>query len=112
MMRTRLLPLVALLACVFAFTAAARAQTINGNVVGTVTDEQGAAVPGATVTATNVATGAVRNATTNEEGLYRIAGLPVGTYSVRIEKSGFSTATTNLGVSVGQDSKADAQLKA
>lgn len=112
MMRNRLLPLVALLACVFAFTASARAQTINGNIVGTVTDEQGAAVPGATVTATNVETGAQRNATTNEEGLYRIAGLPVGSYSVKIDKSGFSAVTANVGVSVGQDSKADVQLKA
>lgn len=110
--RKRLLPFVALLACVFAFTAPAWAQTINGNIVGTVTDEQGAAVPGATVTVTNVATGAERTAMTNEEGLYRIAGLPVGNYSVKIDKSGFGAVTANVGVSVGQDSKADAQLKA
>jgi outer membrane receptor protein involved in Fe transport len=111
MMRNRLVPLVAVLALVFAFTAPAWAQTINGNVVGSVTDEQGAAVPGANVTVTNVATGAERTATTNEEGFYRVAGLPVGNYSVKIEKSGFSTTTSSVGVSVGQDSKADAQLK-
>jgi outer membrane receptor protein involved in Fe transport len=111
MMRNRLVPLVAVLALVFAFTAPAWAQTINGNIVGSVTDEQGAAVPGANVTVTNVATGAERTATTNEEGLYRVAGLPVGNYSVKIEKSGFSTTTASVGVSVGQDSKADAQLK-
>src|SRR3954469_5601255 len=112
MMRNRLVPLVAVLALVFAFTAPAWAQTINGNVVGSVTDEQGAAVPGANVTVTNVATGAERTATTNDEGLYRVAGLPVGNYSVKIEKSGFSTTTSSVGVSVGQDSKADSQLKA
>src|ERR1700749_2803823 len=97
-MRTRLLPLVALLAFVFAFTAPAWAQTINGNIVGTVTDEQGAAVPGATITVTNVATGAERTAMTNEEGLYRIAGLPVGNYSVKIDKSGFGAVTDSVGV--------------
>src|ERR671939_535046 len=100
MMRKRLLPLVAVLACVFAFTAPAWAQTINGNIVGTVTDEQGAAVPGATVTVTNVATGAERTGTTNEEGLYRVAGLPVGNYSVKIEKTGFAGVTSTVGVSV------------
>jgi outer membrane receptor protein involved in Fe transport len=111
-LRNGLLPLVAVLACLFAFTTPAWAQTINGNIVGTVTDEQGAAVSGVTVTATNVETGAARTATTNEDGLYRIAGLPVGTYAVKIEKTGFAPITSNLGVSVGQDSKADAQLKA
>lgn len=112
MMRNRLLPFVVLLVCVFAFTTPARAQTINGNVVGTVTDEQGAAVPGVTVTVTNVENGQSRTATTNEEGLYRIAGLPVGTYSVKLEKSGFTAVTSQVAVSVGQDSSANAQLKA
>ena len=111
-MRTRLLPLAAVLACVFAFTAPAWAQTINGNIVGAVTDEQGAAVPGVTVTATNVENGQARSATTNEEGFYRIAGLPVGTYSVKVDKTGFSAVTSQVSVSVGQDSRADAQLKA
>jgi outer membrane receptor protein involved in Fe transport len=111
-MRNRLLPLFAALACVLAFTTAAWAQTINGNIVGTVTDEQGAAVPGATVTVTNVETGQSRTGTTNEEGLYRIAGLPVGSYSVKIEKTGFAAVTSSVGVSVGQDSKADAKLGA
>jgi outer membrane receptor protein involved in Fe transport len=111
-MRNRLLPLFAALACVFALTTAAWAQTINGNIVGTVTDEQGAAVPGVTVTVTNIENGQTRTATTNEDGLYRIAGLPVGAYSVKIEKTGFAAITASVSVSVGQDSKADAQLKA
>jgi hypothetical protein len=112
MMRNRLLPLVAVLALVFAFTAPAWAQTINGNIVGSITDEQGAAVPGVTVTATNVDTGASRTAASNDEGLYRIAGLPVGNYTVKAEKSGFSLITAQVAVTVASDSKADIQLKA
>ena len=111
MMRNRLLPLVAVLALVFAFTAPAGAQTINGNIVGAITDEQGAAVAGVTVTATNVDTGASRTAATNEEGLYRIAGLPVGNYTIKAEKTGFAPITAQVAVSVASDSKADIQLK-
>ncbi|MBC7931471.1 MAG: TonB-dependent receptor [Rubrivivax sp.] len=87
------------------------AQTINGNIVGTITDEQGAAVPGVTVTATNTGTGATRTATTNDEGSYRIAALPVGDYAVKAEKTGFSSANATVGVSVGIDSNADVTLK-
>lgn len=111
MMRNRLLPLVAVLALVFAFTAPAWAQTINGNIVGVITDEQGAAVAGVTVSATNVDTGASRSATTNEEGLYRIAGLPGGNYTVKAEKTGFAPISTQVAVNVALDSKADIQLK-
>jgi hypothetical protein len=100
-----------MLACVFAFALPAAAQTINGNIVGTITDEQGAAVPGATVTAMNTGTGATRTATTNEEGLYRIAALPVGDYTVKAEKTGFTAANATVGVSVGVDSNADVTLK-
>lgn len=110
-MRTKLLPLIAMLACVFAFAMPAAAQTINGNIVGTITDEQGAAVPGVAVTATNTGTGATRTAMTNDDGIYRIAGLPVGQYSVKSEKSGFASATSTVGVSVGIDSNADIQLR-
>ena len=111
-MRTRLLPLIALLACVFAFTTPAGAQTINGNIVGTITDEQGAAVPGVTVTATNTGTGATRSATTDDEGNYRIAGLPVGNYTVKVEKTGFASANASVSVSAATDSRADVQMKA
>ena len=90
---------------------AVEAQTIYGNISGQVVDETGAAVPGATITVTNVSTGAKREATTNEEGLYRISGLPVGLYSVRAEKSGFAPQTVeNLEVSTGVDSTANFKL--
>ncbi|HYH86295.1 MAG TPA: carboxypeptidase regulatory-like domain-containing protein, partial [Pyrinomonadaceae bacterium] len=110
-MRTKFLALIAMLACVFAFAMPAAAQTINGNIVGVITDEQGAAVPGVTVTATNTGTGASRTATTNDEGIYRISALPVGDYTVKAEKTGFTAANATVGVSVGVDSNADIMLK-
>lgn len=99
--------------CGFLWPASARAQTINGAVSGQVTDEAGAAVPGATVTVTNAGTNATREAVTNEEGLYRIVGLPVGTYSVKAAKDTFAPqAVEQLDISVGVDATANFKLGA
>lgn len=67
--------------CVFFLTAVAWSQ-YGSSVEGTVVDQSGAAVPNATVTATNQATGVARSTTTNPSGFYRIAGLPPGSYTV------------------------------
>ena len=56
----------------------ANAQVDTGSVSGVVRDSSGAAVPNATITATNVATAAVRTATTNNVGEYTIQGLDPG----------------------------------
>jgi len=61
---------------------------------GTVTDQSGAAVAGATVTATNQATGVARDTQTNDSGFYRISGLPPGTYKVVAQASSFKEGTT------------------
>src|SRR5579883_1025045 len=64
-----------------------------GSIVGTVTDPSGAAVPGVTITVTNQLRGnIVRTMTTNSAGNYSVPDLPVGTYTVRASKSGFTTA--------------------
>jgi hypothetical protein len=68
-------------------------QEVTASITGTVTDPQGAALPGATVTATSQERGQTFTALTNDSGLYRIAQLPVGTYTVKVEKSGFSLAS-------------------
>ena len=65
-------------------------QEVTASITGTVTDPSGAAVPGATVTATSQERGETFSAVTNDSGLYRIAQLPVGTYALKIEKSGFA----------------------
>ena len=84
---------VVLLALAAVFPAALSAQAISGDLVGTITDATGAAVPQATVTATNDATGVKATAVTDAGGAYRFANLPVGTYSLNASATGFATAT-------------------
>src|SRR5207247_3822426 len=69
----------------------AAAQLTRGGISGIVRDQQGAVVPGATVTVKNLATGAVRSAVTDVNGLYRVPALDAGIYLVRTELAGFST---------------------
>ncbi len=69
----------------------AAAQLTRGGISGTVRDQQGAVVPGATVTVKNLSTGAVRAAVTDVNGLYRVPALDQGVYMVRTELVGFST---------------------
>jgi hypothetical protein len=65
------------------------AQQITGSIAGTVKDERGAVLPGASVKATNVDTAFSRVATTANDGAYRIEYLPVGSYNVEVEMPGF-----------------------
>jgi len=79
------------------------AQTISGDLIGTVYDQTGAAVPNATVVAKNEATGVSTTTTATATGQYRIANLPVGTYDLTVTAPGFTTAqvkgvTTQLSV--------------
>ena len=90
------------------------AQTVTGTVVGTIADASGAVVPGATVVAHNVDTGVDSQGATDRSGQYRIANLPIGSYSLTISASGFGqqtvpafhleavhTATFNVTLSLG-----------
>lgn len=70
--------------------AAVAAQSTHGAIVGTVLDETGALVPGATVTVTNMGTNIARTTTTNQSGYYEVLALVPGTYRVHAELSGFS----------------------
>src|SRR5262245_39071705 len=63
----------------------------SSSLSGTVVDPQGNAVAGATITVTNVATGAARAATSSKEGAYQIPQLSPGTYRVRAEGRGFAS---------------------
>ncbi len=67
------------------------AQTSRGTVTGLVTDSQRAAVPGANVTLTALATNAVRTTSPNESGLYRFDAVDPGAYSLTVKNTGFST---------------------
>ena len=68
-------------------------QAVSGDIVGTVTDSTGAAVPNATVTATNKDTNSKSTTDTNAAGEYHLSNLPVGRYDVSATAKGFATAT-------------------
>jgi carboxypeptidase family protein/TonB-dependent receptor-like protein len=78
--------LIGILVC----AASATAQQSTGNIAGRVVDEQNASVVGATVTARNVDTGFVREATSDANGLYLLSALPVGMYEVDGVQTGLS----------------------
>ena len=82
---TRIVLVVALMVSQPAF-----AQQTTGSIIGRVVDAQGAAMPGATVTATHPETGFVRAVTSDAEGVYRLNALPVGAYDVVTELQGFT----------------------
>lgn len=63
----------------------------TGALTGTVTDPSGAIIAGASVTATNLATGQVRDTKTDANGFYRFSSLPPGNYSVKFSAAGFKT---------------------
>ena len=77
------------LALLFLGGSTAFGQGTSASLTGQVTDNSGAIVPGATVTATNADTGLAQTATTNGEGIYLIAPLPPGHYKLMIEAKGF-----------------------
>lgn len=64
----------------------------TGSFLGTVTDQSGSAISGATVTITSQGTGATRQGITDDAGHYNINLLPVSTYTIRVEFKGFRTA--------------------
>lgn len=83
----------------------------SGDVVGTVTDPTGAAVPNANVTIKSQETGAAQIATTNATGAYRFALLNPGSYEISVNASGFQTVQQSVSVSVGQASTANIKLE-
>ena len=87
------------------------AQAVNATLLGTVTDPTGASVPGAKVTATQVATSTPYASTTNQSGNYTIPNLPPGTYSVTIEAKGFKKSTQqNIDVLINSSTRVDMSL--
>ena len=88
------------------------AQEVTASITGTVTDPSGAAVPGATVTATSQERGLTFTDVSNDSGLYRIAQLPVGTYTLKVEKSGFALAShAPFVLAVNQVARVDVGMK-
>jgi hypothetical protein len=91
--------------------AAAVAQGAFGSLTGTVRDPAGAILAGASVEATNKATGDKRSAVTNEEGVYTITNLPVGTYTLTVTSAGFAPGKAeDVNVSVSFTTTLDVSL--
>jgi hypothetical protein len=72
----------------------ALAQDATGRVIGTVTDQQGAAIPAAKVTVTNTATSIATTTTTKEDGTFEVVNLPIGPYRVEVQHDGFNKVAT------------------
>jgi hypothetical protein len=101
-----------------ALAVCAWAQTNTSRISGTVTDSSGAVIAGAKVTAKNDATGVAQTQATTEAGLYSFPSLPVGSYTITVEMTGFKTAnqagviiqvntpvTADIAMEVGQASE-------
>src|SRR5688572_18786477 len=65
------------------------AQATTSSVVGAITDQTAAVLPGTAITAKHLETGLVRSATSERDGRYVLAGMPLGAYEVRAELKGF-----------------------
>jgi hypothetical protein len=91
--------------------AFAQSTAINGTIEGTVRDDQGALLPGVTVTVTNIDTGDQRSVVSNERGLYRAPLLSLGTYRVVAELQGFKKfEQTGVSLRAGQTAVIDVSL--
>ena len=94
------------------FSAAAMAQSTAGRILGTLTDQSGAAVAGAAVVVTDVQRGTSRTVTTDESGDYAVPDLQPGTYKIRAEAKGFkSVERPNVLLEVASDVRADFALQ-
>ena len=93
-------------------TTSARAQTPSGTILGSVKDAQGAVVPGATVTATNLGTQYSRRTMTDAAGEYALRLLPVGNYMLVVSLPGFKNySQTGILLEVGRNARVDAAIE-
>ena len=105
--RLALLALFMLLSCL----PPVRAQ-VSASIKGIVTDQSGAPVPAATVTAKNTEIGAERTALTDDAGRYQFVWLAVGQYEVAVTKPGFQQAVrSGIRLVVGQEATVDLKLQ-
>ena len=111
-MKTRRLSAFAFVLFLLCLLAAPlRAQLSSGSILGAVTDAGGAVIPGVVVTVANPSINLSRTVVTNEDGNFRVDQLPVGTYTVTLEKAGFrKEVRSNVRVDIDQRVRMDAAL--
>src|SRR3954452_21101327 len=96
--------LSALLVACLVFPKPASTQTVQASLTGTITDLNGNGIPGANVTATQESIAFLGKAQSAGNGVYRIAGLPIGYYNVSVAKPGFDAVNlTRIRLYVGQE---------
>ncbi len=88
----------------------ALAQFTTASLAGTVSDPSGGAVPGANVTVQHEQTGLSRKTTTGADGVYRFPALPIGKWTLRVEKAGFATSVQG-GIQLATNEDATINLK-
>jgi hypothetical protein len=87
------------------------AQVLYGSIVGSVKDQSGAIVPGASVTATETGTNTTLTAKVGSDGTYTLANAPAGFYTVKITKEGFETfIAEHVGVSINTTTRVEGTL--
>jgi Carboxypeptidase regulatory-like domain/TonB dependent receptor len=97
--------------CVVVATSAF-AQSDRGSITGTVTDENGGVVPGASVVAVSTQTDAKYETVTTTTGNYTLSGVPIGTYNVTVELAGFGRfRQEGIRIFVAQSARVDAKLR-
>lgn len=107
----RRLALFMLICALVPAAARAQSQATTGTIEGIVTDTTGAVLPGATVTLTHRQTGFTRALTTDDGGRYRGLALPLGVYTMTVERDGFAKATReDVELAVGQTLRIDFPL--
>ena len=103
---------LALSALCCALTLPAIAQVATSEISGTITDTTGAVIPGAKVTATNVATNVAHQTTADPAGHYIIPLLPPGDYTVTVEAGGFRTLIqSGISLQIAQQAKLDLTMQ-
>src|SRR5215813_9880489 len=96
---------------VLGLTAIGFSQTIDANLVGTVVDATGAAVPNATIEITHVQTGIKSSTKTNADGQYRFNNIPIGFYNLTATGAGFAPANLrNIEIQLSKTSTANLTL--
>lgn len=99
--------LILTLGCVLSLPA----QITTGEITGTVTDQSGAAVVGATVLAVCPNTNQTRSVTSGSAGEYQLPDMAVCVYKVSVSAQGFKTTVRNVAITVAQVTKADFQIQ-
>lgn len=106
------LPYIGVALFVLAAATPGFSQSDRGTIAGTVLDSTGAAVQGATVTATNANTGAIYKTTSTDTGAYRIPDMQVGVYNVSVSAVGFKTSDqTGVVVQINTTASLDITLQ-